>query len=87
MSPGVSKADDDEPVNPEASEEAEAGEEGGSALSKYATDLNRHAKDGKIDPLIGRDSEVERTIQILCRPVDWPRFGSRAHYSNSMSRC
>ncbi|PTT94015.1 ATP-dependent Clp protease ATP-binding subunit ClpA, partial [Pseudomonas sp. HMWF031] len=63
----VSKADDDEPVNPEASEEAEAGEEGGSALSKYATDLNRHAKDGKIDPLIGRDSEVERTIQILCR--------------------
>ncbi|MED6320073.1 MAG: ATP-dependent Clp protease ATP-binding subunit ClpA, partial [Pseudomonadota bacterium] len=67
ISHGVSKADDNEPVNPEASEEAEAGEEGGSALSKYATDLNRHAKDGKIDPLIGRDSEVERTIQILCR--------------------
>ena len=67
ISHGVSKADDDEPVNPEASEESEAGEEGGSALSKYATDLNRHAKDGKIDPLIGRDSEVERTIQILCR--------------------
>lgn len=67
ISHGVSKADDDEPVNPEASEEAEAGEEGGSALSKYATDLNRQAKDGKIDPLIGRDSEVERTIQILCR--------------------
>ena len=67
ISHGVSKADDDEPVNPEASEDAEAGEEGGSALSKYATDLNRHAKDGKIDPLIGRDSEVERTIQILCR--------------------
>ncbi|WP_394220479.1 ATP-dependent Clp protease ATP-binding subunit ClpA [Alteromonas gracilis] len=67
ISHGVSKADDDEPVNPEAAEEADAGEEGGSALSKYATDLNRHAKDGKIDPLIGRDSEVERTIQILCR--------------------
>ena len=67
ISHGVSKADDDEPVNPEASEEGEAGEDGGSALSKYATDLNRHAKDGKIDPLIGRDSEVERTIQILCR--------------------
>ncbi|WP_334018271.1 ATP-dependent Clp protease ATP-binding subunit ClpA [Alteromonas sp. S015] len=67
ISHGVSKADDDEPVNPEASEESESGEEGGSALSKYATDLNRHAKDGKIDPLIGRDSEVERTIQILCR--------------------
>ena len=67
ISHGVSKSDDDEPVNPEASEEGDSGEEGGSALSKYATDLNRHAKDGKIDPLIGRDSEVERTIQILCR--------------------
>ncbi|AFV85439.1 ATP-dependent Clp protease ATP-binding subunit ClpA [Alteromonas mediterranea] len=67
ISHGVSKADDDEPVNPETAEESESGEEGGSALSKYATDLNRHAKDGKIDPLIGRDSEVERTIQILCR--------------------
>ena len=67
ISHGVSKADDDEPVNPEAGDETEGGEEGGSALSKYATDLNRHAKDGKIDPLIGRDSEVERTIQILCR--------------------
>ena len=37
------------------------------ALSKYSTDLNKHAKEGKIDPLIGRDLEVERTIQILCR--------------------
>ena len=67
ISHGVSKADDDDPVNPETAEESESGEEGGSALSKYATDLNKHAKDGKIDPLIGRDSEVERTIQILCR--------------------
>ncbi len=67
ISHGVSKADDDEPVNPEASDEGEVSEEGGSALSKYATDLNRTAKDGKIDPLIGRDAEVERTIQILCR--------------------
>ena len=67
ISHGVSKADDDDPVNPETAEESESGEEGGSALSKYATDLNKHAKDGKIDPLIGRDYEVERTIQILCR--------------------
>ena len=67
ISHGVSKAEDDASVNPEASEEGEVGEESGSALSKYATDLNRHAKDGKIDPLIGRDAEVERTIQILCR--------------------
>jgi len=67
ISHGVSKAEDDTSVNPEASEEGEVGEENGSALSKYATDLNRQAKDGKIDPLIGRDAEVERTIQILCR--------------------
>ncbi|WP_137166794.1 ATP-dependent Clp protease ATP-binding subunit ClpA [Salinimonas lutimaris] len=68
ISHGVSKAEDDEPAaGNEAAEEGAEGEEGGSALSKYATDLNRHAKEGKIDPLIGRDSELERTIQILCR--------------------
>ncbi|MDO6568135.1 ATP-dependent Clp protease ATP-binding subunit ClpA [Alteromonas sp. 1_MG-2023] len=67
ISHGVSKAEDDAPINSEASEEGEGGEESGSALSKYATDLNRHAKEGKVDPLIGRDKEVERTIQILCR--------------------
>ena len=38
-----------------------------SALDKYATNLNQQAIDGKIDPLIGRDIEVERTVQILCR--------------------
>ena len=45
--------------------EAEAGEE--SALSKYCVDLNAKARKGEIDPLIGRDSEVERCIQVLCR--------------------
>ncbi|MBQ4829832.1 ATP-dependent Clp protease ATP-binding subunit ClpA [Alteromonas sp. MMG017] len=67
ISHGVSKAEDDAPLNSETGEEGEGGEESGSALSKYATDLNRHAKEGKVDPLIGRDKEVERTIQILCR--------------------
>ncbi len=38
-----------------------------SALDKYATNLNQQAVDGKIDPLIGRDIEIERTVQILCR--------------------
>ena len=38
-----------------------------SALDKYATNLNQRAVDGKIDPLIGRDIEIERTVQILCR--------------------
>ncbi len=45
------------------------GEDGsaGSALTKYATNLNQMAIDGRIDPLIGRDLEIERTVQILCR--------------------
>ena len=36
-------------------------------LERYATNLNKLASEGKVDPLIGRDNEVERTIQILCR--------------------
>jgi ATP-dependent Clp protease ATP-binding subunit ClpA len=38
-----------------------------SPLEQFTQNLNQAAKDGKIDPLIGRDYEVERTIQILCR--------------------
>jgi ATP-dependent Clp protease ATP-binding subunit ClpA len=38
-----------------------------SPLEQYTVNLNQLAKDGKIDPLIGRDYEVERVIQILCR--------------------
>lgn len=38
-----------------------------SALEAYCVNLNKKARDGKIDPLIGRESEVQRTIQILCR--------------------
>src|SRR5258708_7638886 len=37
------------------------------ALDAYCVNLNKKAKNGKIDPLIGREAEVERTIQILCR--------------------
>ena len=43
------------------------GDGGGNALEKYATNLNESARKGKIDPLIGRKLEVERTIEILCR--------------------
>jgi ATP-dependent Clp protease ATP-binding subunit ClpA len=42
-------------------------EEGKSPLSLYATNLNTLAEQGKIDPLIGRAHEIERTLQILCR--------------------
>jgi len=38
-----------------------------SPLEKYATNLNERAMQGKIDPLIGRELEIERTVQILCR--------------------
>ncbi|MGA0314497.1 MAG: ATP-dependent Clp protease ATP-binding subunit ClpA [Alphaproteobacteria bacterium] len=37
------------------------------ALKAYCIDLNQKARDGKIDPLIGRSDEIERTIQVLCR--------------------
>jgi ATP-dependent Clp protease ATP-binding subunit ClpA len=52
--------------------EEESGNEGGGkqateALAAYCVDLNQKARDGRIDPLIGRDHEVERTIQVLCR--------------------
>ena len=38
-----------------------------SPLEQFATNLNQLAHDGRIDPLIGREAEIERTIQILCR--------------------
>src|SRR6476619_5705077 len=50
--------------------EAKSGDEPkkkGDALEAYCVNLNKKAKDGKIDPLIGRDAEINRTIQILCR--------------------
>jgi ATP-dependent Clp protease ATP-binding subunit ClpA len=53
----------DEPAQPEVEREAD----GGSALDKYATNLNRLAREGRLDPLIGRRLEIERTIEILCR--------------------
>ena len=40
---------------------------GREALDSYCVDLNKKAQDGKVDPLIGREPEIERTIQVLCR--------------------
>jgi ATP-dependent Clp protease ATP-binding subunit ClpA len=48
-------------------EEAENKKRSTDALEAYCVNLNQKAKDGKIDPLIGRDKEIERTIQVLCR--------------------
>jgi ATP-dependent Clp protease ATP-binding subunit ClpA len=67
ISHGVSKIDDESPAHSESDGETSEQEEAESMLDKYSTNLNQSAKDGKIDPLIGRDSELERSIQILCR--------------------
>ena len=42
-------------------------EEGYDALKRYARDLTQAARDGKLDPVIGRDEEIRRTIQVLSR--------------------
>jgi ATP-dependent Clp protease ATP-binding subunit ClpA len=52
---------------PEKEEKPARGQRGQDALSNYCVNLNKKAQAGKIDPLIGRDQEIERTIQILCR--------------------
>jgi len=53
--------------SPEDAEDAAAVKSGGEALEAYCVDLNEKSRKGKIDPLIGRHAEVERSIQILCR--------------------
>ncbi len=67
ISHGLSKIAEEKTEKEETSSEGERDPEGGSALDKYTTNLNRMAQDGRIDPLIGRKLEVERTIEILCR--------------------
>ena len=74
---GIKKSDPPEPVKGAEGgagaeterEDAEAQGAGGkgSALDQFTQNLNQLAKDGKIDPLIGREPEVERVVQILCR--------------------
>ncbi|SMO53934.1 ATP-dependent chaperone ClpB [Propioniciclava tarda] len=46
---------------------SEAAEGGESALDKYSIDLTERARDGKLDPVIGRDSEIRRVVQVLSR--------------------
>jgi ATP-dependent Clp protease ATP-binding subunit ClpA len=65
---GLSKIADERTDKEETHTDAERDPEGGgSALDKYTTNLNRLAQEGKIDPLIGRKLEIERTVEILCR--------------------
>jgi ATP-dependent Clp protease ATP-binding subunit ClpA len=68
---GIRKSDPPEPAKsnensaPETEKEESDGK--GSPLDQYTQNLNQAARDGRIDPLIGRELEVERVVQILCR--------------------
>ena len=67
---GIAKkagANEAKPVKGSEDEEKAAVKTGGEALDAYCVNLNEKAKQGKVDPLIGRSAEVERCIQILCR--------------------
>jgi len=70
ISHGISKIHEDE-TREAPTETGEDDEEsprpGRNALEAYTANLNQLARDGKLDPLIGREQEIERTVQILCR--------------------
>ena len=68
ISHGVARIGQDVPKAAEASKEGETiDEKVANPLDEFASNLNELARQGKIDPLIGRAEEIERTIQILCR--------------------
>lgn len=70
ISHGISRVGDmreNEQTNEEETAENEGSGQGKSALSQYAVNLNQQAAQGRIDPLVGRDQEVERVVQILSR--------------------
>ena len=71
LSHGVAKngeeADGAGSLEGEARAEGGEGEAKGDSLNEFASNLNEQAKAGRIDPLVGRRDEIERTIQVLCR--------------------
>ena len=67
ISHGLAKGPEEKVGREEAPPEGEREAEGGSALDKFAMNLNKAAAEGRIDPLVGRRVEIERTIEILCR--------------------
>jgi ATP-dependent Clp protease ATP-binding subunit ClpA len=65
---GTTKTDQDSETDERSADSNHSDSEStGSALEKYTTNLNEEARQGRIDPLIGRELEIERTIQTLCR--------------------
>ncbi len=68
ISHGISKVNDQHEENLESPEELESPDTTAKQpLETFATNLNEQAAQGKIDPLIGRRAEIQRTVQILCR--------------------
>ena len=70
ISHGIAKIGDEPAAGAAGGSEREAeegGEPKGNPLQEFASNLNELALEGKIDPLIGRTDEIERTIQVLCR--------------------
>src|SRR6478609_1095690 len=66
--PGVSEARPVRGVDEETETKgSEDSKKKGEALDTYCVNLNKKARDGKIDPVIGRNSEINRAIQVLCR--------------------
>jgi ATP-dependent Clp protease ATP-binding subunit ClpA len=66
-SPRGAEEDQDRPESARERPEAPDSKKKEGALDAYCVNLNKKARDGRIDPLIGRESEVQRTIQVLCR--------------------
>ena len=71
LSHGIAKLGEEgessSPADPEGRPETGEGEGKGDALAEFASNLNEQARNGRIDPLVGRADEIERTIQVLCR--------------------
>jgi ATP-dependent Clp protease ATP-binding subunit ClpA len=70
ISHGISKVDGEAQADPRAAglePEEEGAEKKSSALERYTSNLNQRARDDQIDPLIGREKEIQRTVQVLCR--------------------
>jgi ATP-dependent Clp protease ATP-binding subunit ClpA len=65
--PGMTEPRHVRGVDEDQAAEGEERKPGQDALNNYCVNLNKKARDGKIDPLIGREKEVLRTIQVLCR--------------------
>jgi ATP-dependent Clp protease ATP-binding subunit ClpA len=70
VSHGMSTRDEDEGSGPEPTvldAEDQNAEQHATALDRFTTNLNEKARQNQIDPLIGREEEIERTVQVLCR--------------------